>query len=68
MNWQTIVGLVIVLSLVAVIIIKSIIDKKNGKSNCSCNGNCGSCNICHPNASKELHDNQIEGCDLQQNE
>ncbi len=36
MNWQTIVGLIIIVSLVLVIIIKSIIDKKKGKSSCSC--------------------------------
>lgn len=56
--WQTILGAVIVGALVVAIIVKSIIDKKKGKSSCSCGGNCGACNMCNPNASKELHDHQ----------
>ena len=68
MNWQTIVGLIIIVSLVLVIIIKSIIDKKKGKSSCSCGGNCGACNMCHPEASKELHDYENCKCDCENND
>ncbi len=65
MNWQTIVGLIIIVLLVAIIIIKSIIDKKNGKSSCGCGGNCSACNICRPEASKELHDYEQCECNLE---
>ncbi|MBO4963258.1 MAG: FeoB-associated Cys-rich membrane protein [Clostridia bacterium] len=65
MNWETIVGLIVVISLVIAIIVKSIIDKKKGKSSCSCGGNCSACNVCHPDASKELKD--AEQCDCENN-
>lgn len=64
MNWQTIVGLIIIVLLVAIIIIKGIIDKKKGKSSCGCGGNCSACNICRPEASKELHDHENCSCDI----
>ena len=53
MNWETIVGLVIVASLVISILVKSIIDKKKGKTSCSCGGNCGACNACNTSEKKE---------------
>ena len=62
MNWQTIVGIVILALLVIAIIVKSIIDKKKGKSSCSCGGNCSACNVCQPTASKELHDYEQCSC------
>lgn len=36
MNWQTILVLVIVAAVFLAVVIKGIIDKKNGKSSCSC--------------------------------
>lgn len=32
--------------LFAAVVIKGIIDKKNGKHSCSCGGNCGACGAC----------------------
>ena len=54
MNAPTIIALSVVALLVIGIIIKSIINKKNGKSSCSCG--CGSCankDYCHPKESKK---------------
>lgn len=41
-----IVGGVVAL-LVAAIVIKMVRDKKAGKGNCSCGGDCGQCHKCH---------------------
>lgn len=49
MNWQTIVVAGIVAAVFVAIIVKAIIDKKKGKSSCSC-GSCGGCankDFCH---------------------
>jgi hypothetical protein len=35
------------LSLVVGIVVKSIIDKKNGKESSGCTGNCSSCSACN---------------------
>lgn len=32
------------------IIVCGIINKKKGKSSCSCGGNCGACGLCHSQA------------------
>lgn len=51
MNWQTILVLSIVAVIFAAIIVKGIINKKNGKSSCSC-GSCSGCansEFCHAN-------------------
>lgn len=47
-----IVGL-IVLTIVALIIIKGIRDKRAGKHSCSCGGNCSECGACRKTS--ELH-------------
>ena len=49
MSWQSYVVLAIVAVIFAAIVIKGIINKKNGKSSCSC-GSCGGCankDFCH---------------------
>ena len=48
MNWQSYLILGIIVAVVAVIVIKGIINKKNGKTSCSCG--CEGCalkNSCH---------------------
>lgn len=49
MTWQTIVVATIVAVIFAAIVVKGIINKKNGKSSCTC-GSCGGCankDFCH---------------------
>ncbi len=49
MTWQTIVVTAIVGAIFTAIIVKGIINKKNGKSSCAC-GSCGGCankDFCH---------------------
>lgn len=46
-----VVGLII-LGIVILIIIKGIRDKRNGKGNCSCGGDCGACTGCKNKQSK----------------
>ncbi len=49
MTWQTYVVLAIVVIIFAAIVIKGVINKKNGKSSCACGG-CGGCankDFCH---------------------
>lgn len=47
-NWVSIVILLAVVSVVTLIIVKMIRDKKKGKSSCSCGcGGCGMKDICH---------------------
>ena len=50
MNWQSYLVLGIIIAVVAVIVIKGIINKKKGKSSCGCG--CEGCafkNSCHSN-------------------
>ena len=48
MNWQTIVVAAIVVAVFAAIIVKGIINKKKGKSSCSCGCNgCANKEYCH---------------------
>lgn len=50
MNWPTIVIALIIGAIFAAIIIKGIINKKNGKSSCSCGCGCDGCansDACH---------------------
>lgn len=46
MNWPTIIIAAVIAVIFLVIVIKGIINKKNGKHSCSCGGNCGACGIC----------------------
>lgn len=53
--WPTIIIASIVAVVFFAIIIKGIINKKNGKSSCSCGGGCGGCAMkgtCHANTEK----------------
>ncbi len=53
MNIPTIIGLVAIALVVGAIIAKAIINKKNGKSGCSCGcGGCANREFCHPENSK----------------
>jgi hypothetical protein len=50
MNLPTIIVLAIVVAVFVGIIAKAIIDKKKGKSSCSCGGSCSGCSMsgmCH---------------------
>ena len=48
MNLPTIIVFSIVALIVVLIIIKGIIDRKNGKTSCSCGGSCEACGMhCH---------------------
>ncbi len=48
MNWQTVVVALIVAAIFISIIVKGIINRKNGKSSCSCGcENCGMKDSCH---------------------
>ncbi|MBQ7957547.1 MAG: FeoB-associated Cys-rich membrane protein [Clostridia bacterium] len=51
MTWQTIVVAAIVAAVFAAIIVKGLINKKNGKSSCSCSscGGCANKEHCHSN-------------------
>ncbi|MBR3836420.1 MAG: FeoB-associated Cys-rich membrane protein [Clostridia bacterium] len=52
MNAPTIIVAAIVAVVFLAIIIKAIVDKKNGKSSCSCGCSCSGCAMkgaCHPN-------------------
>lgn len=49
MNVPTIIGLSVLAIIVIGIIVKAVIDKKNGKSGCSCGcGGCANKEFCHP--------------------
>jgi len=50
-NLPTIIIATIIAVVFVAIIVKQIINKKKGKSSCSCGGSCGSCgasSFCHP--------------------
>lgn len=48
MNLPTIIVFSIITVIVVLIVIKGIIDLKNGKTSCSCGGSCGACGMnCH---------------------
>lgn len=48
MNWQTIVVAAIVAAVFVAIVVKGIINKKKGKSSCSCGcGDCANKDFCH---------------------
>ncbi len=50
MNFQSYIILAVVIAVFLAIVIKGIKNKKEGKSSCSCGGNCGSCGMdCHKN-------------------
>lgn len=50
MNVPTIIGLCVLSLVVAGIIVKAVIDRKNGKGGCSCGcGGCANKSYCHPN-------------------
>lgn len=51
MNFPTIIIGSIIAIIFALIIIKSIRNKKQGKNSCSCGGNCGACGACGTNCS-----------------
>ena len=49
MNWQTIVIAAVIAVIVAAIIIKGILNRKQGKSSCACGcSNCAMKDKCHP--------------------
>lgn len=49
MNLPTIIGLCVVAVIVLAIVVKSVIDKKEGKGGCSCGcGGCANKEFCHP--------------------
>jgi ABC-type glucose/galactose transport system permease subunit len=43
----TIIIAAVIAILFVAVIANEIIKKKNGKSSCSCGGNCGACGLCH---------------------
>lgn len=50
MNWPTIIVAAVVAAVFLTIVIKGVINRKNGKSYCKCGGGCGSCALkdtCH---------------------
>jgi len=54
MNPPTIIVASIIAAIFVVIIVKGILDKKKGKSSCSCGGSCGACGMgCHQNKETE---------------
>ncbi|MBO5287110.1 MAG: FeoB-associated Cys-rich membrane protein [Clostridia bacterium] len=54
MNTPTIIVLSIIGVIVVAIIVKSIINRKNGKSGCSCGcSSCGNKEFCHPSKKKD---------------
>ena len=54
MNLPTIIVASIIAVIFVLIIVKGHINKKNGKSSCSCGGSCGSCGMaCHQNKDGE---------------
>ncbi|MBQ3081356.1 MAG: FeoB-associated Cys-rich membrane protein [Clostridia bacterium] len=53
--WPTIIIATVVAVVFIAIVVKGIINKKNGKSSCSCGSGCGSCSLkgtCHANTEK----------------
>ena len=53
-NLATIVIFTIVLAVITAIIVKLVLDKRQGKSNCGCGcKNCESRNICHKDENKQ---------------
>ena len=46
MNWPTIIIAAVIGVIFVAIVVKGIINKKNGKHTCSCGGNCGACGMC----------------------
>lgn len=54
--WPTIIIASIIAAVFCTIIIKGIINKKNGKSSCSCGGGCVGCAMkgaCHANTERD---------------
>jgi len=50
MNWPTIIVAAVVAAVFLAIVIKGVINRKNGKSYCKCGGGCDSCALkdtCH---------------------
>lgn len=45
MDWPTIIIASIVAIVFVAIIARGIVNKKKGKSSCSCGGNCGACGL-----------------------
>ena len=46
MNLPTIIIAAVIGVIFVAIVVKGIINKKNGKHSCSCGGNCGACGMC----------------------
>ncbi len=45
MNLPTVIVLLLVIALFTAIVAREIINKKKGKSSCSCGGNCSACGV-----------------------
>ena len=46
-SWLSYVVVTVVAVVFVAIVVKAVINKKKGKSSCSCGGNCGACTLCH---------------------
>lgn len=44
-NWPTVIVLAVIAVIVAAIIVGWVINKKKGKTSCSCGGSCGACGM-----------------------
>ena len=56
----TIIIAAVIAILFIAVITNEIIKKKNGKSSCSCGGNCGACGLCH-GCDKEVSEQDSRG-------